>query len=40
VVEGNLLPQPPIQMLREGKVYGGAKVPVLLGSNADEGTMS
>ena len=38
VVEGNLLPQPPIQMLREGKVLGGAKVPVLLGSNADEGT--
>eukprot|EP01043_Picozoa_sp_COSAG02_P082457 COSAG02_NODE_20677_length_819_cov_58.259722_2_plen_168_part_01 len=38
VVDGNLLPQPPIQMLREGKVYGGPRVPVLLGSNADEGT--
>lgn len=38
VVEGNLLPQPPIQMLREGKVYGGPQVPVLLGSNADEGS--
>jgi carboxylesterase type B len=38
VVEGNLLPQPPIQMLQEGKVYGGPHVPVLLGSNADEGS--
>jgi len=33
VVEGNLLPQPPIQMLREGNVLGGPKVAVLMGSN-------
>lgn len=38
VVDGVLLTQPPIQMLREGKVLGGPKVPVLLGSNSNEGS--
>eukprot|EP01052_Picozoa_sp_SAG31_P003645 SAG31_NODE_143_length_22627_cov_14.541347_2_plen_599_part_00 len=41
VVDGVLLPQSPMQMLAAGQVAkqaGGKKVPVLMGSNADEGT--
>ena len=38
VVDGVLLTAPPIQMLHEGKVQGGPKVPILMGSNSDEGT--
>ena len=39
VVDGVLLPQSPLQMLAEGKISKQKKkVPVLMGSNADEGT--
>lgn len=38
VVDGVLLPDSPIKLLAQGRMPSGAKVPVLMGSNADEGT--
>ncbi len=38
VVDGVLLPDSPIKLLHEGRMPAGTKVPVLMGSNSDEGT--
>lgn len=38
VVDGVLLPESPIKLLHEGRMPAGTKVPVLMGSNSDEGT--